>query len=121
MSPLAKNSSTYLQPKIMYKNAIQMAIWIGQPTAIIRKSLPSMMLFKSVETRLLIFPTRFPPLSTAAFFSSPLTLALSASDGAVSEASVVEAPSATSVPSCERLEAISVTGAVSGVEARVEC
>jgi len=74
---------------------------MGQATAIMRKSLPSMMLFKSVETRLLIFPTRFPPFSPAGFFSSPLTLTLSASDGVASEARVVEVATVASVPSGE--------------------
>jgi len=60
-----------------------------------------MMLFKSVETRLLIFPTRFPPFSPAGFFSSPLMLALSASNGVASEARVVEVPTVVSVPSGE--------------------
>jgi len=74
---------------------------MGQATVIIRKSLPSMMLFKSVETRLLIFPMRFPPFSPVGFFSSPLMLALSASNGVASETGVAEAPSVISVPSGE--------------------
>ena len=115
-----ENLSTYLQPKIVYRNTMQRMIWIGQPTTTMRKSLPSMMLFKSVETRLLIFPTRFPAFSTADFFSPPLVLALSASDGVASETSVAEAHLATSDPSGERLGVISAAEAVSGVEARVE-
>jgi len=65
----------------------------------------------------LIFPTRFPPFSPAGFFSSPLILALSASDEVGSEARVVEVPS---VPSGERQEVDSATEAVSGVGALVE-
>ena len=93
---------------------------MGQATAIMRKSLPSMMLFKSVETRLLIFPTRFPPFSPVDFFSSPLMLALSTSDEVTSDARVVEVPSMTSVLSGEWPEVDSVTEAVSGVGALVE-
>jgi hypothetical protein len=99
---------------------MQRMIWRGQATATMRKSFPSTMLFKSVETRLLILPMRFPPFPAVAFPSSPLTLVLSASDGVVSEARVVEALSATSVPSGECPEANSETEAVSGVGALVE-
>lgn len=93
---------------------------MGQATAIMRKSLPSMMLFKSVETRLLIFPTRFPPFSPAGFFPSPLMLALSGSDGVASEARVVDVPVVASVPSVDWPEANSAIDAVSGVGTLVE-